>query len=90
MSPSTTFILRSMAIAFAAPFLLGMAQTAAACAEKPAAESKMPTLPPTIDSDRDGKRHAWDRDGDGKPDAWDTNGDGKPDRFDDDGNGKPD
>ena len=55
-----------------------------------AADSKMPSLPPTLDTDGNGKPDAWDRDQDGKPDAWDTNGDGKPDQFDDNADGKPD
>ncbi|MCB2077054.1 MAG: hypothetical protein KDE55_05070 [Novosphingobium sp.] len=54
------------------------------------AESDMPTLPPTIDTDGDGTADAWDRNNDGRADAWDTDGDGKPDVFDDDGDGKPD
>jgi hypothetical protein len=56
----------------------------------PAPAPEGTVLPPTIDSNEDGKADAWDRDGNGTPDAWDVNGDGKPDKFDDDGDGKPD
>lgn len=55
-----------------------------------AAQAEPVMLPPTIDTNKDGKPDAWDRNNNGVPDAWDTDGDGKPDRFDDDGDGKPD
>lgn len=75
-------------LALILPFAAGLVHAAEpATADRPVSQ---PILPPTIDTDKDGKADAWDRDANGLVDAWDTNGDNKPDLFDDNGDGKPD
>ena len=71
----------ALAVAFALAGTSVHAQDAAG-SSAPAAEA---SVPPSVDTDKDGKPDA-----NGVADAWDTNGDGKPDTFDDDGDGKPD
>ena len=92
MSFSRTAVRGIAGLALILPFTVGtaFADTAGGEDGDTAAETEMPALPATIDSDGDGVADAWDRNSDGSADAWDTNGDGKPDLFDDDGDGKPD
>ena len=90
MSNPYKLTLTGAATALALSFGLAGVSASAQDAAKAAGPGAEESVPPSVDTNKDGKPDAWDRDANGVADAWDTNGDCTPDKFDDDGDGKPD